>query len=137
MAHNSNKGRSISTYGIPRPHARGPRPQVWKVGPDPLTHRQYLVWLQQRNQANYREEGWTIEFEAWKQMWDESGHWQDRGRVKGTWCMTRRDWSTPWTVENAIIVTREVHARMQGDAVAQGWRSVAQKKRRNRLGKSE
>jgi hypothetical protein len=119
-----------STKGIPRPNARGPRPGSWISGPDPEEHKRYKIWIQQKNQAQYREEGWTISFEAWKQLWAESGQWFNRGRVKGTWCMTRRDWSTPWTVDNVIIVTREEHARMQGDAVAAGWRSLAQKKNR-------
>ena len=65
-------------------------------------------------------------------MWAESGQWENRGREKGCYCMTRQDWSTPWTVENAQIVTREQHARMQGDAVAAGWRSPAQKRYRAR-----
>jgi hypothetical protein len=99
-----------------------------------VEHKKYKVFIQQKNQAQYRDEGWLISFEAWKQLWDESGQWENRGRVRGTWCMTRSDWSTPWTVANAIIVPREVHARMQATAVAGGWRSLAQKKRRNKLG---
>jgi hypothetical protein len=132
--HNSNKGRTLSTKGIARPHTAGARPQLWKTGPDPVEHHRYLTWLQQRNQARWREEGWTIDFDTWKQIWAESGQWDRRGRVKGTWCMTRRDWSLPWSPDNVVIVTREAHARMQGDAVAAGWRSMAQKKRRSKLG---
>ena len=134
--HNSNKGRTISTKGIPRPQARGPRPHVWITGPDPEEHKRYRVFIQQKNQANYREEGWNIDFEAWKQLWADSEQWLNRGREKGCYCMTRRDWSLPWTVANAQIVTREVHAKMQGDAVAHGWRSVAQKRNRVRKGLS-
>jgi hypothetical protein len=134
MAHNSNKGRTLSTKGIPRPHTCGPRPNSWKAGPDPVEHKRYQVWIQQKNQAQYRDEGWDISFAEWKQLWDQSGHWADRGRVKGTWCMTRRDWSLPWTVDNAMVITREEHARMQGQAIAAGWRSIAQKKRRTKLG---
>ena len=133
-AHNTNKGRTLSTKGIPRPNSKGPRPQVWRSGPDPRTHRQYLVWLQQRNQANYRDEGWSISFDIWKKMWDDSGFWDLRGRERGCYCMTRQDWSLPWTINNVVIVPREVHARMQADAVAAGWRSIAQKRRRARMG---
>lgn len=133
-AHNTNQGRRLSNYGIPRPHMRGPRPQVWRSGPDPRTHQQYLVWLQQRNQANFREEGWTIDFDTWRGMWDSSGFWEARGRERGCYCMTRRDWSLPWTPDNCVIVTREAHAKMQGAAVAAGWRSIAQKQRRSKLG---
>lgn len=124
----------MSTKGIPRPHTRGPRPGAWITGPDPEEHKRYRTFIQQRNQAQYREEGWDISFEAWKQLWAESGQWDLRGRERGHYCMTRRDWSRPWTVSNAQIITRQEHARLQGDAVAQGWRSVAQKKRRTKLG---
>jgi len=123
-----------STKGIPRPHTRGPKPGAWITGPDPVEHKRYRVWIQQKNQAQYREEGWTISFADWKHMWAESGQWENRGREKGCYCMTRRDWSTPWTVENTMIVTREQHARMQGEAVAAGWRSPAQKRYRDRKG---
>lgn len=132
--HNSNKGRTLSTKGIPRPHTCGPRPGAWITGPDPEEHKRYRTFIQQRNQAQYREEGWDISFEAWKQLWAESGQWDLRGRERGHYCMTRRDWSIPWTVSNAQIITRQEHAKLQGDAVAQGWRSVAQKKKRTKLG---
>ena len=134
MPHNTNRGRRLSNYGVPRPHMRGLRPQVWRSGPDPRRHRQYQVWLQQRNQAQYREEGWTIEFDIWCAMWDQSGQWDNRGRERGCYCMTRKDWSLPWTPENTQIVTRETHAQMQAVAVRAGWRSIAQKQRRARLG---
>jgi len=132
--HNTNRGRTLSTKGIPRPQARGPRPHVWKAGPDPEEHKRYRVFIQQKNQAQWREEGWAISFEAWKDLWTASGVWDLRGRVRGTWCMTRSDWSLPWTLNNVVIVPREVHAKMQADAVAGGWRSIAQKKKRTRLG---
>ena len=133
-AHNTNRGRTISTRGIPRPQARGPRPHVWQIGPDPELHVKWRVWGQQKNQAQWREEGWTIEFADWCRIWDQSGQWLNRGRVRGTYCMTRLDWSLPWTVDNVVIVPREQHARMQAAAVASGWRSIAQKRRRSRLG---
>ena len=120
----------------PRPHMRGSRPQTWKTGPDPVEHKKYRVYIQQRNQAQWREEGWTISYEAWKDLWAESGQWDNRGRERGCYCMTRTDWSLPWTLDNVVIVTREQHARLQGDAVSQGWRSIAQKRYRQRKGLS-
>ena len=115
----------------PRPQSRGPRPQVWKTGPDPKRHEQWRVYGQQKNQAQWREEGWEISFEQWLELWGDK--WESRGREKGCYCMSRQDWSQPWTVTNAQIITREQHAKMQGDAQAAGWCSIAQKKRRERL----
>jgi len=134
MAHNTNRGRRIKSYGIPRPHTMGVRPNVWKSGPDPTRHQQFRVWGQQKNQAHWREEGWSIGFDEWCDIWDRSGQWLNRGRERGCYCMSRLDWSLPWAVNNVAIITREEHARMQGDARARGWSSIAQKRRRAERG---
>lgn len=120
---------------IPRPNARGPRPQTWVTGPDPVEHRRYRIFIQQRNQAQWREEGWTISFEDWKQIWDQSGQWHNRGRERGCYCMTRKDVYEPWTPENVHVITREEHALQQGQLVKQGYRSLAQTRHRERLGR--
>ena len=73
----------------PRPHACGPRPHVWVTGPDPEEHKKYRVFIQQRNQANYRLETWTITFEEWWDIWEKSGHWDQRGCKQGQYCMSR------------------------------------------------
>lgn len=135
MAHNTNKGRRLSSRGVPRPNSRGPRPQVWKVGPDPVLHKKYLVYLQQRNQAQWREEGWDIDFASWCRLWAD--HWEQRGRTKGSYCMTRVDWSLPWTLDNVHVITRSEHAIAQGRAKASGWSSIAQKRRRARRGQQQ
>ena len=118
----------------PRPEARGPRPQSWVTGPDPVEHKKYRTFIQQRNQAQWREEEWTITFEQWKQLWDQSGQWDNRGRERSCYCMTRRDVLEPWTADNAVIITREQHSRKQSALTHAGYRSVAQIKRRKRLG---
>jgi len=110
----------------------GPRPEMWVSGTDPVEHKKYRVFIQQKNQAQWREEGWDISFAAWKDIWDQSGMWENRGRERGDYCMTRSDWSLPWTVDNAQIITRQEHARLQGDAVSSGWRSLAQKRYRQK-----
>jgi hypothetical protein len=135
MAHNTNKGQRLSSYGVPRPHCRGPRPQVWRTGPDPVLHKKYLTWLQQRNQALWRDEGWTIDFETWCGLWAE--RWEQRGRQRGDYCMTRVDWSLPWTVDNVQVITRSEHAKAQGHARAAGWCSIAQKRKRGRKRQGE
>lgn len=118
----------------PRPQSRGPRPQAWITGPDPELHRRYRIWIQQKNQAQWREEGWDISFERWQALWDESGQWLNRGRARGDYCMTRIDRELPWTESNVQIITREEHARIQGALSVSGYRSPAQQRRRQRLG---
>jgi hypothetical protein len=94
-----------------------------------VLHKKYLVWLQQRNQAIWREEAWHIDFETWVGLWGEL--WHNRGRQRGDYCMTRLDWSLPWTVDNVHVITRSEHARMQGNARAAGWSSIARKRQKS------
>ena len=92
----------------PRPHTAGLRPHLWKTGSDPLRHRQYRVWLQQRNQAQWREEGWVYEFEDWQRVW--APLWSQRGKASTQLCMTRLDPTKPWSEANTQIVTRHEHS---------------------------
>ena len=116
----------------PRPQACGPRPGMWVTGLDPVEHKKYRVFIQQRNQANFRKEEWTMTFAEWKSVWDQSGQWENRGRTKDTFCMTRLDVEKPWTVDNAIIVTRHDHARRQGGFRVMGYRSPARQELKDR-----
>lgn len=121
----------------PRPHVRGPRPHAWKSGPDPEDHKRYRTFIQQRNQAQWRGETWSMTLDEWTQLWEQSGHWHDRGRSRECYCMTRRDQRESWTVDNAVIITRSEHSRSQALLQAQGYRSDAQKRRRQQLGLPE
>jgi len=97
----------------------GPRPHVWKSGPDATAHESYRAWLQCRNQANYREEGWDLTFEQWLEHW--AGLWHRRGRTSQELCITRLDCSRPWSDTNVIIITRRQHAqRKSGVRVSLG-----------------
>ena len=122
----------MSLKGWKNPSRGKERPNSWKSGTDPLRHRQYKIWVQQRNQAQFRGEGWSISFDQWLAIWGDM--WPHRGRERGCYCMSRIDWSLPWTVKNVAIITREQHARMQVESRNAGWRSPAQKFRRQKLG---
>ena len=93
----------------PRPHACGPRPHVWVTGPDPEEHKRYRAFIQQKNQAQFREEGWDIPFEAWLEMWGDL--WPLRGRTRDSYCMTRYDPFGPWDRENTMVIERREHSR--------------------------
>lgn len=85
------------------------RPNAWKSGPDPVRYAKYRVWLQQKNQAQFRDEGWDIDLDKWIEIWGEL--WHNRGRARGDYCMTRRDFEQPWSEANVEIVTREEHLK--------------------------
>lgn len=136
MSRDNQRKYAPGTYDprAPRPHMRGPRPDKWVSGPDPVEHKRYRVFIQQKNQAQWRDEGWEISFEAWKQLWADSGQWDNRGRARSCYCMTRLDHHLPWSVDNVEIVTREQHSRQQSALAHSGYRSPAQLRRRERLG---
>ena len=116
----------------PRHGRRGPRPNMWVAGPDPVTHKKYQAWLQQRNQAKWRGETWRLTFEEWQALWGEK--WHSRGRERGCYCMTRRDHEAAWDTDNAQVITREDHAKQQAAMVHSGIRSPRQARRRQILG---
>ena len=103
-----------------RPVIRGPRPHVWKSGPDPIEHRKYLNWLQQRAQARFRGEEWHLDFETWKEIW--GGDWHNKGRGSDNYCMTRQDDQGAWAKDNVEIVTRREHVIRQGAKRPENWR---------------
>lgn len=82
-------------------------PHKWVSGPDPVLHKKYRVWVQQRNQANFRGEGWTFTFEDWVDFWGDN--FDQRGKEKSSLCMTRKDNSQPWHKDNVKIITRDEH----------------------------
>ena len=96
--------------GLPSPWLRGEKPERWKSGPDPKVHALYTPWLKAKAQANYRQEGWTMTFEEFAEMWE--GQWHLRGRDGPDLCMCRLDSEKPWSKDNCELATRtEVNIR--------------------------
>lgn len=90
---------------------QGPRPHVWVTGPDPVRHKRYIAFLRQKAQANFRGEGWQFTFEEWLAVWGDQI--ELRGRERGSMTMVRIDYEYPWSKDNARIVDRMEHARVQ------------------------
>lgn len=95
-----------------RGSGKGPRPQTWKTGPDPVRHAQYQVWLQKRNQAGWRGEGWLLSFEDFVAIWADQ--WSRQGRWRDCLQMMRKNYDRPWSRDNVIIVDRAEFHRRQG-----------------------
>lgn len=91
----------------------GPRPHTWRAGPDPVLRKQYRAWVQTRTQAEWRGEIWKISWEDWQAIW--AGQWHLRGRTAQSLCITRRDMSLPWTLQNAVLITRRQHGQRKQD----------------------
>ena len=99
------------------------RPYRWITGPDLQTHLQYRAYVQQRNQARWREETWTLTLEQYQHLWTE--HWAERGRTSQSYMMTRIDADLPWDRTNCCVITRQQHGQRQADMRSTGWRSRA------------
>jgi hypothetical protein len=105
---------------------------MWISGPDLVRHQQHVAWRQQKNQAQWRGETWSLDFDSWIELWGDL--WHLRGRQVDDYCMTRRDWELPWTLDNTHVITRSQHAKMQGYHTSTGWVSPARQRWRAETG---
>lgn len=69
-------------------------------------------WTKYRWHKNRaRTIGFELTFEEWWDIWQKSGHWEDRGRGKGSYVMSRVNDQGPYKVGNVFINTQENNAR--------------------------
>lgn len=80
----------------------------------PLTAYRY-----QRRNSVTRGIPWEISFAEWWRIWQESGHWHERGRGKG-YCMARWADDGPYSVENVYICT--VGQNFSDSYITKPWR---------------
>jgi len=99
----------------------GPRPHLWKSGPDPVRHAKYTAWARARAQAHFRNEQWLMTFEEWETAWGDQ--WHLRGRGPDNLFLVRSDRDQPWSGDNVQTVTRPEFNRRQRLA-QQAWRAA-------------
>ncbi len=56
-----------------------------------------------RDAAKRRGLGFEFTFEEWYDFWQKSGHWEERGRGKGQYVMSRVNDQGPYKVGNVFI----------------------------------
>lgn len=56
-----------------------------------------------RNGAHRRNIPFLLSFEEWSDIWQQSGHWDLRGKKKGQYCMSRIGDIGPYAVGNVFI----------------------------------
>lgn len=95
----------------------GEYPHIWKSGPCPRRHDMYLKWTQMRNQAQWRNEPWHLDFETYVEMWDSC--WEERGRGRDSYCMMRVDPVLPWDNHNTVVVPRRTQLEHQRRLIKQ------------------
>lgn len=63
------------------------------------------AFIQQRRAAQHRGIEWLMAFPEWCRVWDESGHWNERGRTANGYVMARRQDFGPYAAWNVYITT--------------------------------
>ena len=91
-----------------RGKALGPRPHLWKTGPDPELKHLRRRWLRAKNQAKFWSQAWRLTWEQYRAIW--SGHTDQLGRTRENLNLVRRDTTKGWT-------TRNVHLMNRGEAM--------------------
>jgi hypothetical protein len=64
----------------------------------------YSYWQQRRN-AIERGIGWELNLWQWWSLWQQSGHWSERGRNRGNYGMCRLNDTGPYSVDNVYFAT--------------------------------
>lgn len=75
-----------------------------EFGPPSLSKSPLKKFAQQRCSSRQRGIEWQFTFTDWWRIWQESGHWQERGRGQG-YCMARYGDSGPYSPDNVYICT--------------------------------
>lgn len=57
----------------------------------------------QRRQAKQRGIEWLLTFDEWFGIWQQSGHWEQRGRKSGEYVMARHGDIGPYSADNVYI----------------------------------
>lgn len=65
-----------------------------------------------RGNAKKRNIPFLLTFEEWWDIWQKSGHWEERGTKKGQYCMSRYNDTGPYAVGNVFI---QLHSQNSSD----------------------
>ena len=87
---------------------RGPRPHCRRY-PDPIDHKLFMDCMRARAQAWYMGQEWEITEDEYIAMWREGDLYQRKGRHNEDYCMVRKNYDLPWTLDNVQIITRLEH----------------------------
>lgn len=63
------------------------------------------AFIGQRRNAKSRGIGWELNFWQWWSIWQQSGHWGQRGRGNDGYCMCRLNDKGPYAADNVYIAT--------------------------------
>ena len=103
MARIRKNGQPDKRYG-----KKGPRPNLWKTGPDPVLHQLRIKFLRARVQARYWCQPWQMTFEQYADRWLSQGIDPRRpARDPDSQNLCRIDKGGAWSVENTVMRRRQ------------------------------
>lgn len=70
-----------------------------------MSESPWRKYLKHKVRANYRGIPFVLTFEEWWEIWDKSGHWEERGRGTGSYVMSRVADLGGYEVGNVFIQT--------------------------------
>lgn len=65
----------------------------------------FRLFRRQQRSANERGIAWEMTLDEWWRVWQDSGHWSQRGRRSGQYVMARLGDVGPYSVANVYITT--------------------------------
>lgn len=101
-ADEAKERRCLQRWGMTREQFKEHVATHGRSGDPHSALRKYIQ--QRRNATRLRGIEWRMTFAEWWRIWQESGHWHERGRGQG-YCMARYGDSGPYSPENVYICT--------------------------------
>jgi hypothetical protein len=71
----------------------------------------YMSFFKHQLSAEYRGIPFLLTFLEWISIWEESGHFSERGCGKGRYCMARYGDIGPYAIGNVKIITQQQNSR--------------------------
>jgi hypothetical protein len=69
------------------------------------------LYSKQKSNAKSRSINFTLTFEEWWDIWQQSGKWEERGKKKGQYVMSRKGDTGPYAIGNVFIQTCNQNCR--------------------------
>ena len=96
--------------------------EYYEQNKDYIIKRNYqtsLEWMKtpkgifsvQKRKAKQRKIGWELSFDDWWSIWQESGHWESRGRNADDYCMCRIGDKGSYKVGNVFIAKNRQNSK--------------------------
>jgi hypothetical protein len=95
------RGVYVESFGCTRGEARDLNEGKRMGAADSLAR----AYLQQRHHALWRGIPWALTFPQWVALWKATGHFDQRGRAKDSYVMTRWDFAQGFHIGNVCICT--------------------------------